>query len=142
MKKTKLITLSLAFGLTTLTISTVRAHEGEEHGAAAKTEMQIPETTEGLMAAIQKHHGELDATVKNKKLSDVHHHAFAIRDLAKALPAKAAADKQARVQGAVNNLSKLAEDLDTSGDAGDQAKTESNLKKFDAVLAQLEGQFK
>ncbi|MBA3543707.1 MAG: hypothetical protein H0T83_04605 [Chthoniobacterales bacterium] len=142
MKKTKLITLVLAFSLTTLTISAVRAHAGAEHGAAAKTEMQIPDTTEGIMAEIKKKHEELDATVKNKKLADVHHHAFAIRDLAKALPAKTPADKQTRVQGAVNNLSKLAEDLDTSGDAGDQARTESNLKKFDAALAQLEGQFK
>ncbi len=140
MKKTKIITLGLALSLTMLTIRTAPAQE--THGAAAKTEMQIPDTTEGIMAEIQKQHEELDATVKNKKLSDVHRHAFAIRDLAKALPAKAPADKQTRVQGTVNNLSKLAEDLDTSGDAGDQAKTESNLKKFDAVLAQLEGQFK
>jgi len=39
-------------------------------------------------------------------------------------------------------LGKLADALDASGDAGDQAKTEANLKQFDAVLGQLLAQFK
>ncbi|MEO5718123.1 MAG: hypothetical protein ABIR29_06085, partial [Chthoniobacterales bacterium] len=124
-----------AVAFTTISAPTARAEEPE---AAAKNKVTIPATTEGILAEIQKRHDELDAAVKDKKLADVHHHAFAIRDLARALPAKAPADKQARVQGAVNNLGKLAQDLDASGDAGDQAKTESNLKKFDAVLVQLE----
>ncbi len=136
--KNLILTTSLcaAFGLAGTSI--VSAEEG---GHEKKTEMKVPDTTEGILAEIKKHDEELAATVKNKKLEDVHHHAFAIRDLAKALPAKAPADKKARVEGAVKNISKLAEDLDESGDGGDQAKTEANLKKFDAVLAQLMGQF-
>ena len=74
------------------------------------------------------------------KLADVHHHAFAIRDLAKALPAKAEKAKKAQVEGAVKNIAKLAEDLDKTGDAGDQAGTEANLKKLDGVLMALDRQ--
>jgi hypothetical protein len=64
-----------------------------------------------------------------------------VRDLANALPAKAAADKKKQVEGTVKNIAKLAADLDDSGDANDQAKTEANLKKLDGLLKVLESQF-
>jgi Skp family chaperone for outer membrane proteins len=114
--------------------------EGEKHeekGAKAK----IPDTVEGIFKEIHEHHAHLAETVKSKKLADVHHLAFAIRDLANALPAKAAADKKTQVQGTVKNIAKLAEDLDASGDANDQAKTEANLKKLDGLIKVLETQF-
>lgn len=103
--------------------------------------VKIPDTAEGILKAIHGEHGELAETVKNKKLADVHHHAFAIRDLAKALPAKAVADKKKQVEGAVRNISKLADDLDKAGDDGKQAETEALLKKLDGVLKVLDAQF-
>lgn len=137
--KNLILTGSLCAAFSLAGIQTVSAQEGHKSDQA---EMKVPDTADGILAEIHMHHEKLTATVKAKELADVHEHAFAIRDLAKALDAKAPADKKARVQGTVNNISKLAEDLDTSGDAGDQAKTEANLKKFDAMLAQLQGQFK
>ena len=103
--------------------------------------VKIPATVEGILKAIHMEHGELAETIQKKKLADVHHHAFAIRDLAKALPAKAAADKKKQVEGAVKNISKLADDLDKAGDDGKQAVTEALLKKLDGVLKVLEAQF-
>ena len=100
--------------------------------------VKIPDTVDGILKEIHKHHQELADTVKAKKLADVHHHAFAIRDLAKALPAKAHPDHKKMVENAVKKVSQLAEDLDKSGDAGDQVKTEANLKKMDAALKTLE----
>ena len=94
------------------------------------------------MTEIHKHHTELADVVKSKKLADVHHHAFAIRDLANGLPAKVAADKKARVEGSVKNIAKLAEDLDKTGDDNNQAATEANLKKLDGVLKALDAQVK
>lgn len=38
----------------------------------------------------------------------------------------------------VKRVSQIAEDLDQSGDAGNQAKTEANLKKLDKVLKDME----
>jgi len=129
--------LCAAIGLFGITATTAFADD-KDHDA--KGAVKPAATAEGIMKQIHEHHGELAATVKNKKLADVHHHAFAIRDLAKALPAKVPADNKAKVESSVKNISKLAEDLDNSGDAGDQAKTEANLKKLDGVLKVLETQ--
>ena len=139
MKTSKLLTLGAcaAFAFTGLTSQTVFAAE-KEHAE----KMVMPETADGIMTEIHKHHGELADVVKSKKLADVHHHAFAIRDLANGLPAKVAADKKARVEGSVKNIAKLAEDLDKSGDDNNQAATEANLKKLDGVLMALEKQVK
>ena len=130
--------LCAAIGLMGITTTTAFAADKED---PEKGKVKIPDTVDGIFKEIHKHHGELAAVVKNKKLADVHHHAFAIRDLAKALPAKAPADKKKQVDGTVKNISKLAEDLDESGDANDQAKTEANLKKLDGVLKVLNAQF-
>ena len=142
MKLTRILTIGAcaAIALTGLTSQTVFAAE-KEH-AEKKEKMVIPETADGIMTEIHKHHGELADVVKSKKLADVHHHAFAIRDLANGLPAKVAADKKARVEGSVKNIAKLAEDLDKTGDANDQAATEANLKKLDGVLKALDAQVK
>src|SRR5438876_7591548 len=115
----------------------VLAQEHKEHEEGGE-KVKIPETVDGILQEIHKHHQELADTVKAKKLAEVHHHAFAIRDLAKALPAKAHPDHKKMVENAVKRVSQLAEDLDKSGDAGDQTKTEANLKKMDAALKTLE----
>ena len=127
--------LCAAIGL--MSLAPTRAYADEEKEGKVK----IPDTTEGIFQAIHKHHMELAETVKNKKLADVHHHAFAIRDLANALPAKAVADKKKQVEGTVKNIAKLAGDLDESGDANEQAKTEANLKKLDGLIKVLQTQF-
>lgn len=138
MKTASLLAMGLcaAIGLMGLTTTTLADEKGHKDAKTA-----VPGTAEGILKAIHAKHGELAETVKNKKLADVHHHAFAIRDLAKALPAKAAADKKKQVEGAVKNISKLAEDLDKAGDDGKQAETEALLKKLDGVLKVLESQF-
>lgn len=114
--------------------------EGEKHeekGGKAK----IPDTVEGIFKEIHEHHAELKEIVEKKQLAKVHETAFEIRDLAKALVPKAPADKKTQVEGTVKNISKLADDLDASGDANDQAKTEANLKKLDGILKVLHTQF-
>ena len=131
--------LCAAIGLMSITATTAFAADTDKDHEKGK--VKIPATVEGIFKEIHEHHGELAAVVKNKKLADVHHHAFAIRDLAKALPAKAEADKKKQVEGTVKNISKLADDLDKSGDDGDQAKTEANLKKLDGMLKVLSAQF-
>jgi len=127
-------------GLTTPTAFAADKDEHKEHGEK-KGDTKIPATAEGILKAIHEKHAELTKTVAAKKLADVHHIAFAIRDLSKALPPKAEATKKTQVEGTVKNIAKLAEDLDKSGDDGDQAKTEANLKRLDGVLKVLSAQF-
>ena len=129
-----------AMAVTSMSFRTAVAAEAEHKEHSEK--MTMPDTAEGILQEIHKHHGELAEVVKSKKLADVHHHAFAIRDLANGLAAKVAADKKARVEGSAKNIAKLAEDLDKTGDANDQAGTEANLKKLDGVLMALDQQAK
>jgi hypothetical protein len=114
------------------------AAEQEHKDHKGHEKIKIPDTVEGIWKEIHKHHQELAAVVKAKKLAEVHEHAFAVRDLTKALPAKAHPDHKKMVENAVKRISQIAEDLDKSGDAGNQATTEANLKRFDAALKNLE----
>jgi hypothetical protein len=134
------LALSAAFALTAPILHADEHKKGaEEHEEGAK--MKIPETTEGILKEITTHQTELKETIAAKKLADVHHHAFAIRDLAAALPAKAAADKKAAVTATSKNIAKLAGDLDEAGDGSNQAACEAGLKKMDALIKMLTGQF-
>src|SRR5882724_5045119 len=130
--------LCAAIGLAANQTAFAQEHKDQKEQKEGGERVKIPDTVDGILKEIHKHHQELATTVKAKKLADVHHHAFAIRDLAKALPAKAHPDHKKMVENAVKKVSQLAEDLDKSGDAGDQAKTEANLKKMDAALKTLE----
>lgn len=109
---------------------------------ASKTEAPtaIPATVDGIWQAIDQKIAELQTTIRNGKLSDVHHLAFAVRDLVAALPAKSSAltqEQQARVRGSVKFVATLADRLDASGDAHDQAATQDNFAKLQAILKGL-----
>jgi len=134
--KTKLaMGLCAAIGFLTIQPSIAQDKPGHEEEHA---KISIPDTKDGILKEIDKQHKALADTIKAKKLSEVHEHAFAIRDLAKALPAKTGPDMKKMVENAVKKVSQLADDLDKSGDAGDQAKTEANLKKMDTAIKTLE----
>ena len=120
------------------------AHDGQEHGdkapiaaAPSPTAASAQEVLDTISAQQQK----LISSVSAKRLSEVHAHAFAIRASARLLPALAAAQRRARVEGLVANISTLSEQLDNSGDAGDQSRTELNLIKMEALLDLLSAQF-
>lgn len=141
MKTSRLLAIAFtAFASITLTTPALRAHEGHDHGA--KNKVAVPDTAEGILQEIQKQHALLTAAVTGKNLKGVHDPIEAIPALAKALPDKVANDKQARVQGSVNNLTKAADSLHHAADAGDQARAEAELKKLDGVLLALGQQIK
>jgi hypothetical protein len=139
MKLARILTLAACAALA-FTAQPIFAAE-KEHKKSDHT-MKVPDTTEGIVAEIHKHHGEVTETIKAKNLKTVHDHAEAITALVNALPAKVAADKKARVEGTAKNIAKVADALHDAADAGDQTKTEAQLKKLDAVLAQLDSQVK
>ena len=141
MKTKTLLAMGLCAAIGFLANQTRAAeHEHSDH-PDAHAKVQVPDTLDGIWADIHKHHKELADTVKAQKLAEVHEHAFAIRDLAKALPAKVPAEHKKHAENMVKKVSQLAADLDKSGDANDQAKTEANLKKLDAQLKDMEDMF-
>lgn len=145
MKKNIVISRLFIIGLFTVnlvSIAPVWANDGKEeaHEHEASGSMHKMHTTEELLKMIEEAHQKLTLTVTDKKLSEVHEQAFLIRDLAKELITHVAADKKAKVTASASNISKLADELDKTGDAGNQAATEANLKKLDGVLKLLSSQ--
>lgn len=141
MKTSTLLAIAFtAFTSITLSAPALLAHEGHDHGA--KSKVAIPDTAEGIMKEIQTQHALITAAVTLKNPKSLHEPIEAIPVLAKALPDKVAEDKKVRVQGSVNNLIKVADNLHHAADAGDQAKAEAELKKLDGVLLALGQQIK
>ena len=145
MKLAKLLAIGAcaAFALTT-TPAFAAEKDKDKHGEHGKGghAAKVPDTAEGIVAEIHKHHGETAELVKAKNLKAVHPHSDAITELAKALPAKVAADKKAAVESVTKGVIKAADDLHKAADGGDQAKSEGHLKKLDGALAQLDAKLK
>lgn len=113
---------------------------------AAETEahMAIPGTSAGIWAAVDAHMKELHAAITQGKLNTVHQHAFAVRDLIRALPSHSSnlsASALATVAAQVKFVDTLAERLDQSGDANDKAGTEDNTRKLEAIMKTLRAQY-
>ena len=114
--------------------------------AAEKTEAAttIPATSEAIWQSIDKKIEQLAAVIQADKLDDVHLHAFAIRDLVAALPARSGSlppNKLAQVKTNVQFVATLAQRLDATGDAKDKAGTASNFKKLQGVLSAIRADY-
>ena len=99
--------------------------------------VQIPDTADGIWQAIDQQSAQLKASIQSGSLKDVHHKAFAIRDLVAALPAHSPtlpAEEQAKLQGEIKFVATLADRLDASGDANDKAGAQANYDKLVTVL--------
>ena len=116
----------------------VAAEDSSGHSHFTK----IPATVAEIWIAIHKQEVELAATVEQKDLGEAHDHAFAIRDLVKALPGKVAAENKAKAELAAKEIAKLAADIDKTAAAKAQKATEANVKKLKNAVATLETQLK
>ena len=110
----------------------------KEGGSGHSHFTKIPATVEEIWTAIHKQQTKLAAVVAKSDLGEAHDHAFAIRDLVKALPAKVPAESKAKAEESAKEIVKLAADIDKSGAAGAQKATEANVKKLDTAVAALE----
>lgn len=114
--------------------------------ATEKTDSQvkIPATSEAIWQSIDKETEQLAALIQTGKFEEVHHHAFAIRDLVAALPARSGSlplDQLAQVKSNVQFVATLAQRLDATGDAKDKVGTESNFKKLQKVLSAIRADY-
>lgn len=111
--------------------------------AAPEAELPTPIPAGGADAiwqAIDAKSAELDKSIHDGSFGNVHHMAFAIRDLVAALPERSGSlspDQKSKVEGDVKFVATLAERLDASGDAKDAADTRGNFDKLASVLADL-----
>jgi hypothetical protein len=131
--------LSLLLALSVLAATTPITRAAESTDKAV-----IPATLEGLWQAIDAKSAELKKTIDSGALEQVHHEAFAIRDLVAGLPAKSGAlpaESLAKVKSSVKFVATLAERLDATGDAKDAVGTKQNFEKLSSVLASLRGNY-
>jgi hypothetical protein len=104
----------------------------------------IPATSEAIWQSIDKETELLATVIQTGKLDEVHHHAFAIRDLVAALPTRSGnmpAEKLAQVKANTKFVATLAARLDTAGDAKDKAATEANFQKLKDVLKTIRANY-
>lgn len=113
---------------------------------AAETEVQtaIPATSVQIWRAIDGHIADLHGLIAKNALKTVHQHAFAVRDLVRALPTHSpplSVAALANVSAQVKFVDTLATRLDASGDANDKPGTAANLTKLENVLKTIRAQY-
>jgi len=124
-----IVTLVVGLGWTMST-------RAEEKGAT----VTVPSTVTGIWEAIDKETDETTKTIQAGALKELHHHAYAIRDLVAALPDRSEslpADDLAKVKANVKFVATLADRLDAAGDSNDKAASESNFKKLTDILGTI-----
>lgn len=111
--------------------------EAPAPAAEASTPTSIPDSADGTWMAIDKQSAELKTAIDGNNLKGVHHTAFAIRDLVAALPERSptlSGEDKIKLENEIKFVSTLADRLDETGDAGDQAGSKANYEKLAAVL--------
>ncbi|KTD64458.1 hypothetical protein [Legionella spiritensis] len=100
----------------------------------------IPTTIPAIWEAIDERATAINKALANNQLDTIHQHAFAIRDLVKALPglSKNLSEEQLKnLQLNVGYTEQLAKRLDKTGDANDKKGTEANWQKLQKVIEQI-----
>ncbi len=99
--------------------------------------VRIPATSTAIWQAIDQQSAALNKAIQTGQFAEVHHRAFAIRDLVAALPARSGslpAGKLAQLKTNAGYVATLAQRLDATGDAKDKTGTESNFRKLQQIL--------
>ena len=144
--------LVLIGGMTAYGIANAHGDESHNQAPVAATEAistapvaePLPATAENIWKAIDQKTAELAKTIHGDSLSDVHHLAYAVRDLVAALPARSIAlptDRQAKVKSSTKYVATLADRLDASGDANDKVSAQANYEKLLKVLTALRANY-
>jgi hypothetical protein len=133
------------FALTLASALAQAAKEKPEHndgGSGHSHFTKIPEKVEDIWKEIHKQKKLLGEVVEKKDLGEAHDHAFAIRDLVKALPGKVQADSKSKTEESSKEITKIAAAIDKSGAARAQKATEENVKKMNDAIMALEKKLK
>jgi hypothetical protein len=147
MIKTKLVAMGIS-AVIAFTANQIMAQEAkdkkpaQENGGGHSHFTKIPATVEEIWKEIHKQQGKLTSVVAKKDLGEAHDHAFAIRDLVKALPAKVAAEFKTKAEETAKEIVKIAAEIDKSGAAGAQKATEAGVKKMDSAILALQTNLK
>ncbi len=143
MKKAQLVAIGMtafiAFFTTQILAQDAKDKKTAKEGSSGHSHFtKIPATVEGIWKEIKKQQGRLVSVVAKKDLGEAHDHAFAVRDLVKALPGKVAAEYKNKAEASAKEIKRIASDIDKASAARAQKATEANVKKMDAAIAALQ----
>ena len=123
----------------TAQVSAPAGESAEEHGESGE-KITPASTVDGIWGQITQEQNKLSAAIENGQLKDVHHVAFAIRDLVVALADKAGAASPAlapKLKGMVDQVKASADKLDELGDAGNLSGTQAEFDRLKNVLSAI-----
>lgn len=106
--------------------------------------VEIPTTIPAIWKAVDENASSINQAIKDFKLTSIHKHAYAIRDLVNALPALSndlPAEQKKILQDNLIYVNQLATRLDKTGDTEDKEGTAANWDKLQKVLVQLKQLF-
>ncbi len=142
MNKTKVMILGV-LTLITVTATPLLAQDSKAANSGGHSHFtKIPATGAEIWTEIHKQQAKLVATVNKKRLADAHDHAFAIRDLVKALPDKVNAENKAKAEDGAKEISKLASEIDKAAAGKAQKATEEKVKEMGTAVTALEAKLK
>lgn len=98
---------------------------------------KVSDQAKSILKQIHDHHTQLTAAVKSKNLESAHEHADSIQELSDALKDEAGQELKTGVEKFVLVINQVHDDAE----GGNQAATETSLKKLDGALQDLETQF-
>lgn len=142
----KITSLAIAFAAFVgigMTHTPAYASEAEKPAAGSDV-AAIPATVAEIWQAVDKEMSEMQKLIDAGTVEDLHHHAFAVRDLVAALPDHSPAlapDKLEKVKADSKFVATLATRLDEAGDSKDKAAASANFAKLQTLLKSIRGYY-
>ena len=117
------------------------AYASEAEKPAVGSEVAaIPATVPEIWQAVDREMAEMQKLIDAGTVEDLHHRAFAVRDLVAALADHSSAlapDKLEKVKGDSKFVATLASRLDEAGDSKDKAAASANFAKLENLLKSI-----
>ena len=107
-------------------------------------QVAIPDTPAAIWLSIDEQINALDGLLASGELEEVHHHAFAVRDLVRTLPDHSQGlgqESLEQVKANVGYVETLATRLDEAGDSNDPVGTKANLEKLKRILSRIRANY-
>ena len=129
---------ALALAAITLPFSTMRAHEGHDHGKSpaphsASSAAEAWKNAQACLKAIQ-------AAAVAKQHEPIHHEQEKLVVALKQVQELGGGADKARLEGAIKNAIAASEKVHVAADAKDFAKVDSSLKTLESTMAMVEKQ--
>lgn len=106
------------------------------------TAVAIPQDAQAIFAGIDQHQAQLKSAVQANRLSDVHEHAVAIRELTARIPQRGTFDTSDDLLLTSRKISEVTGALDRIGETDIWPESRAKLEELGSLIQSLKAQFK